>query len=207
MKHTKLAIFLALAALISACAATTYGTSASYAPNTSNPLAVTMPANAPAISQQFRVPPPGGDAAGRGGEHLGIDILAAEGTRVISAAPGRVVQSFFEPAYGNRVVIDHGPDENGLRITTIYKHLQQRLVTPGTSVERGQHIAALGKTGVLAGGIVHLHFEVYRAKRPRGIEPIDPHLMWQNGVGRVSCHTGPAQPEAPLRLTYPIACK
>jgi hypothetical protein len=83
--------------------------------------------------------------------------------------------SYFEPAYGNRVTIDHGPNANGLRDITVYKHLNSRKVSKGDRVGRGQMIATLGNTGALAGGIPHLHFEVRREVRPQVFRAIDPH--------------------------------
>ena len=157
-------LFATLAALsvllVSAgCVQSDLGWAPPYLPGHQDKLPVVMPKNAPSISQQYFRDPAGGG-------HWAIDILEKIGYPVIAAAPGQVVDSFFEPAYGNRITIDHGPDAGGRKIMTVYMHLASRAVSAGQRVERGQKIATLGNTGALAGGIPHLHFEVYREVRP-----------------------------------------
>ena len=144
---------------------------------------VVVPANAPYISAQFR---DDGDI-----QHTGIDIWAKTGTAILAAAPGTVTDSFFEPMYGNRLVIDHGADADGRRIITIYKHLDQRLAEVGDQVARGQQIGTMGSTGIL-GVMVHLHFETLRRSHKEGPEFEDPQLFWVNGVGQVTCFDGSA---------------
>jgi murein DD-endopeptidase MepM/ murein hydrolase activator NlpD len=120
-------------------------------------------------------------------KHLGIDVIGKVGDPVIAAAGGVVTGSFSEPAYGNRVEITHGTDASGKRTRTVYKHLQRRLVSKGDVVARGQQIGTLGTTGMLSGGIPHLHFELYRQTQGAGLVPADPHRFWVDGVGRVTC--------------------
>ncbi|WP_158285706.1 M23 family metallopeptidase [Pseudohoeflea suaedae] len=190
------------AAACSGCVPSGTGWAAPYLEDQSPKIAVVMPARAPSISQEFRY---NENIAG----HEGIDILAPVRTPVIAAADGVVRNSLFEPMYGNRLVIDHGSDAAGRRIVTVYKHLKARIANPGSHVQRGETIALSGNTGALAGGIPHLHFEVHRQAHSQsaGMSPIDPHLVWANGAGRVSCYTPHAQ-EQPQSdaLTYPLAC-
>lgn len=101
----------------------------------------------------------------RGGAHHGIDIAAAEGTPISSAAPGIVVLS--EDAYqgyGGTIIIEHA---DGVR--TLYAHMVtgSRLMEAGDWVEAGELIGAVGNTGRSFGP--HLHFEVHV-----GGEPTDP---------------------------------
>ena len=166
-----------------------------------------LPDNAPTIWRGFHPNPEERQQREPPREHLGLDILADAGTLVLAAADGVVLASYFEPAYGNRIEIEHGEDENGELIVTKYFHLQERLVAKGVKVSRGQQIGQLGKTGVLAGGLLHLHYELHRQTNGTNLDPIDPQLYWVDGPGRVSCFSRQrAWPTTPLRMTYPVVC-
>jgi murein DD-endopeptidase MepM/ murein hydrolase activator NlpD len=182
--------------MLSACIIAPDGDWAPYSREAPARLAVVMPADAPSISQQF-------NALG----HLGLDVWAPVGTQAIAPLDGQVVASTTDPLYGNVLVIDHGFDETGAQVQTVYKHLSARLVAVGDRVARGQPIGAVGRTGALAAGISHLHFEYRRGRPGRALDPIDPNLMWVGGAGRVTCFDPAADyPASPLRLTYPVAC-
>ena len=85
--------------------------------------------------------------------HEGIDFPADNGTPVIAAASGKVIESGYQPQYGKIVVIDHG---NGL--VSRYAHASEVYVNEGDLVVRGQRVASVGSTGRSTGP--HLHFEV-----------------------------------------------
>jgi murein DD-endopeptidase MepM/ murein hydrolase activator NlpD len=85
--------------------------------------------------------------------HEGIDIAAASGTPIWSAAAGTVIHAGWFGGYGNLVVVDHG---NGL--STAYAHASSILVGVGQSVAQGETISLVGSTGNSSGP--HLHFEV-----------------------------------------------
>lgn len=89
--------------------------------------------------------------------HKGTDMAAPTGTPVYAAESGTVIYATNDGGYnggaGNWVVIAHG---NGL--VTKYMHNSEVYVSAGQSVERGQHIAAVGSTGQSTGP--HLHFQV-----------------------------------------------
>jgi len=91
-------------------------------------------------------------------QHLGIDIAAGHGTNVVAADSGTVITSDFNSSYGNYIVISHGYNDRGERITTLYAHLSSRSVRRNDTVEKGQVIGRIGSTGISTGP--HLHFEV-----------------------------------------------
>jgi len=96
-----------------------------------------------------------------GRSHEGIDIGAEKGTRIVSAARGRVVFSGWGPTgYGRMVIVKHES-----KLTTLYAHNNTNLVKEGDLVVQGQGIALVGSTGRSSGP--HLHFEVREKSRPR----------------------------------------
>ncbi|MBW9216433.1 peptidoglycan DD-metalloendopeptidase family protein [Mumia sp. zg.B53] len=97
--------------------------------------------------------------------HDGTDFAVPCGTPVRSAAAGRVVGSGYDPAYGNRVVVEHG---GGL--STTYNHLIRPGTAAGTSVEAGTVVGSVGSTGFSTG--CHLHFMVVDEGHP-----VDPTSM------------------------------
>ena len=96
-----------------------------------------------------------GDTQGRGKPHGGIDIGVNNGTPVLAAKGGTVVEvgNNSRYSYGCYIIIDHG---DGLR--TRYAHNSQNLVVEGQVVTAGQIIAYSGNTGNSTGP--HLHFEI-----------------------------------------------
>jgi murein DD-endopeptidase MepM/ murein hydrolase activator NlpD len=94
--------------------------------------------------------------------HSGYDIVAAKGTPVKAAAPGRVVVIGSFVVRGLTIVIDHG-----YGVFTAYCHLSQTNVLQGQMVQTGQVIGIVGTTGRSQGP--HLHFEV-----AVGGVPVDP---------------------------------
>lgn len=88
-----------------------------------------------------------------GGAHGGLDIANAEGTPVVSAAPGRVIWAAPMPIRGNTVLVDHGAG-----VVTGYHHLLEITTEAGARVEAGEVIALMGSTGLSTGP--HLHWEM-----------------------------------------------
>lgn len=88
--------------------------------------------------------------------HRGIDIRAAYGQDVPTAASGRVISAGEEGGYGQTVVIEHA---GGIR--TRYAHLSTTLVAAGEEVREGQVVGRAGHSGRATG--THLHFEVMTA--------------------------------------------
>ncbi len=175
----------------------------------SDAIKILLPPNAPTIRRGFHPPDPDNNRRGPPAEHLGIDIVAAVGTPVIAPAKGRVERSFFEPMYGNHIVLNHGEDEAGLEVHTRFLHLQQRWVQAGDQVERGEQIGTLGNSGLLAGGIAHLHYELARYDPRMGrLTATDPNEYWVMGAGMVTCFNSAQRiSNRPFKTTYPVVCK
>jgi murein DD-endopeptidase MepM/ murein hydrolase activator NlpD len=92
--------------------------------------------------------------------HNGVDFGVGCGTPIRAAASGRVVARYFQSAWGNRVIIDHGLHQ-GVDVATITNHMNApAIVAPGQHVSRGQVVGYVGTTGWSTG--CHLHFTVLR---------------------------------------------
>lgn len=85
--------------------------------------------------------------------HSGLDMSGPPGTKIYSAADGKVISAGMSGAYGNAVDISHGHG-----ITTRYGHMSKILVNEGQEVKKGQVIGIEGSTGRSTGP--HLHYEV-----------------------------------------------
>ena len=100
----------------------------------------------------YRIHPIDGDYR----KHIGMDVPAPEGHRILAVMDGVVTRSAYnKDGYGYWVEINHG---NG--ITTRYAHNSKNLVTVDQLVKKGEKIAEIGTTGSSTGN--HLHFEVRR---------------------------------------------
>ena len=85
--------------------------------------------------------------------HTGVDISAPIGANFVAANDGIVTKAYYNSAYGNMVMIDHGGG-----ISTLYAHGSEILVQVGQTVSRGEPILKVGSTGYSTGP--HAHFEV-----------------------------------------------
>ncbi|MEG1848342.1 MAG: peptidoglycan DD-metalloendopeptidase family protein [Lachnospiraceae bacterium] len=85
--------------------------------------------------------------------HNGVDLASPNGSPILAAYDGTVVQATYSNTMGNYIMIDHG---DGLY--TIYMHASALYVEKGSVVTKGQKIAAVGSTGRSTGP--HLHFSV-----------------------------------------------
>jgi murein DD-endopeptidase MepM/ murein hydrolase activator NlpD len=91
--------------------------------------------------------------------HDGIDIGAGCGTPIHAPASGTVISEYYQTAWGNRIIIDHGW-HNGAGLATIANHLSRYAVPRGAHVTRGQVVGYVGTTGWSTG--CHTHFTVMR---------------------------------------------
>ncbi|EPZ39913.1 murein hydrolase activator EnvC [Anoxybacillus ayderensis] len=105
--------------------------------------------------------------------HYGIDIgKRGASVPVVAAADGYVYRSYYSSSYGNVIFIMHYI--NGQVYTTVYAHLESRLVGEGQNVSKGQMIGYMGNTGRSFGA--HLHFELHRgpwnASKSNAVDPL-----------------------------------
>lgn len=100
-----------------------------------------------------------------GSMHAGIDIANANGTPIVAATDGEVVDAGPAQGFGNwvRILADDGT-------MTVYGHMQTVDVAVGDRVVAGQPIAGMGNLGFSTG--THLHFEVHVND-----QPVDP-VIW-----------------------------
>jgi len=85
--------------------------------------------------------------------HTGVDVGAPMGADFVAANDGIVTKAYFNPAYGNMVMVDHGGG-----ISTLYAHGSEILVRVGQLVKKGKPVLKVGSTGYSTGP--HAHFEV-----------------------------------------------
>jgi hypothetical protein len=92
--------------------------------------------------------------------HYGIDIGLGGRSNVpiVAVADGIVRRSYFSSTYGNVVFIQH--NINGVTYETVYAHMQNRAVSEGQQVKKGQFLGYMGATGNVTGP--HLHFEIHQ---------------------------------------------
>lgn len=93
--------------------------------------------------------------------HDAIDIMAAEGTPVVAAAPGRIEKLFFSNSGGGVTAYVRSDDQ---RWIYYYAHLQGYApgLAEGQQVKRGQPIGRVGYTGNANPEGPHLHFAIMR---------------------------------------------
>lgn len=85
--------------------------------------------------------------------HVGTDIAANSGTKILASASGVVKAAGYNSARGYYIVIEHG------QYLAVYQHMKSAAtVKVGSSVKQGQVIGYVGNTGESYGS--HLHFEL-----------------------------------------------
>ncbi len=96
----------------------------------------------------------------RGGKlHEGLDITSKLGSPIRAIGRGRIVFNGTIRGYGNTVVVYHG---NG--VSSVYAHNFKNFKSVGDEVERGEVLAAVGKTGHARAP--HVHLELRRDGSP-----------------------------------------
>ncbi len=122
-----------------------------------------------------------GDARSEGRSHQGIDIMAAQGTRVQAVADGRIVK-FFDSERGGVTVYQFDQSE---RFVYYYAHLSSRAanLAEGDQVRQGATIGYVGMRGNAP--VPHLHFEVQRltpARRWWQADSMNPYPLLMSGA-------------------------
>lgn len=97
--------------------------------------------------------------------HSGIDIANVNGTPILAATDGVVVDAGPAQGYGNwvRIMSDDGT-------MTVYGHMETVDVQKGQRVYAGQKIAGMGNLGFSTG--THLHFEVLVNDGQQHVDPV-----------------------------------
>lgn len=87
--------------------------------------------------------------------HKGVDFGVPQGTPIMAAGSGVVVEAGVHSGYGNYIRIRHNP-----QYSTAYAHLSRfgRGIKRGARISQGQVIGFVGMTGLATGP--HLHYEV-----------------------------------------------
>ncbi len=75
-----------------------------------------------------------------------VNIAGTAGDEVYAVADGVVMETGFESACGNFILVDLGDG-----ITVKYGHLKEMKVAAGDAITQGQVIAVMGKTGMASG--------------------------------------------------------
>jgi murein DD-endopeptidase MepM/ murein hydrolase activator NlpD len=119
--------------------------------------------------------------------HLGTDFFLSIGIKILAAAPGQVVYSYWHEDDGHVIGIRHLDGK-----LTLYAHLSERMVNLKQNVTRGQVIGLSGHTGRLSGRDPHLHFQFGGYGRNR----IDPYrdLLNPLSVGYWTVDNNPQYP-------------
>jgi murein DD-endopeptidase MepM/ murein hydrolase activator NlpD len=110
-----------------------------------------------------------GDGFGADRGHMGQDLLAECGKKVVAARGGRVVFTGSDGAAGNYIVIDGKKTETDY----VYMHLQEEpKFSERDRVKTGEKIGHVGDTGNAT--TCHLHFELWDGSWQDGGEAVDP---------------------------------
>jgi peptidoglycan LD-endopeptidase LytH len=142
--------------------------------------AAALPVDLSSLSAQLDVPVQGVTRAQlrdtyteprAGHVHEALDIPAARGTPVLSAASGRLLKLFDSKAGGLMVYAT----DTSERFILLYGHLDSYAdgMTNGMQLHRGQVIGYVGTTGNAPPDTPHLHFGILRG---------DPGVSWSRGA-------------------------
>jgi murein DD-endopeptidase MepM/ murein hydrolase activator NlpD len=91
--------------------------------------------------------------SGASSYHQGVDLAGPEGTPIYASRSGTVTIATYSKSAGYYVTINHGDG-----FSSIYMHMTNYVVSPGTKVAQGQLIGYMGSTGISTGP--HLHFGI-----------------------------------------------
>lgn len=108
------------------------------------------------ITENFGDPRDGGSRS-----HEGLDIMAAEGTPIVSPTEAVVIRTGNGSGSGKYVTTANPGGE-----TFVYMHLDDIAdIDAGDELEVGDVIGYVGNTGNASGGAAHLHFEIRKNRK------------------------------------------
>jgi murein DD-endopeptidase MepM/ murein hydrolase activator NlpD len=87
--------------------------------------------------------------------HNGVDFGAPLGAAVGAMNDGIVSRAYFDPIYGNSVLVDHGGG-----IISLYLHLDKILVKEGDRIKKGKPVGRVGQTGYAERPHLHLSTKI-----------------------------------------------
>lgn len=102
--------------------------------------------------------------ASRGGgtrRHMGVDVMARRGQKVVSPESGTVTSARWSASCGNSMTI---AGDDGIHYMFCHLHNYAPGVRSGTRVWAGRYVGTVGSTGNASYAYPHLHFEM----RPNG---------------------------------------
>ena len=115
--------------------------------------------------------------------HRGIDVTASIGSPVRAIRSGTVIQVGLHRGLGRYVELEHAGS-----LHSLYAHLQDVSIEPGTRVKQGDLIGTVGKTGNARHRWItpHLHLEVLKGGVPinpttLGLQVLEPPTMRARG--------------------------
>lgn len=112
----------------------------------------------PPLSGNWNISSPFGEVRKIGEEkvtHLGTDFNAPKGSVVAAINAGTVKKAYFDPIYGNAVIINHGRG-----IYSLYLHLDELNVKAGDQVDQGTRVGTVGDSGLASAAHLHLSIKI-----------------------------------------------
>jgi len=106
-----------------------------------------------------------GAPRGGGRRHMGIDVMAPYGAPVRAIGAGVIVRAYTSPMGGRSIILRVGGER------FFYAHQSKNLVRTGQRVNAGQVIGRVGTSGNAQGGPPHVHFERWRGRSGRVVDP------------------------------------
>jgi peptidoglycan LD-endopeptidase LytH len=118
--------------------------------------------------------------AGGGHRHEALDIVAARGTPVMSAAAGTILKLHNSVAGGLSIYVA----DTTQRFIMLYAHLDSYRpgIAAGMQVKKGELLGYVGFTGNASPAAPHLHFAVARSDNLKEWwkgTPLNPFLIWR----------------------------
>ena len=92
------------------------------------------------------------------GQNKGINIAAKQGTKILATTSGKVIYADYDATFGYLMLIKVA----GKNIITSYAHLEDMILSKGTSIKQGDVIGYIGSSGKVK--TPQLHFGIREGK-------------------------------------------